>query len=87
MSQVQARDPGVVSALRIPPLNGGAFLMVVLIGALGFYVVYPLALILINSFNEASIVEEPAFGFQAWIDAFGAPGTRDALWNTVDVAL
>jgi iron(III) transport system permease protein len=61
--------------------------MIVLIAVLGFYVVYPLALILINSFNEASIIEAPRFGWQAWIDAFSAPGTRDALWNTVAVAL
>ena len=85
VAQTQAREQAAFMA-RMPPLNG-MILMLVLIGALGFYIVYPLALILINSFNEASIIEAPRFGLQAWIDAFSAPSTWQALWNTVKIAL
>ncbi|MGE0650864.1 MAG: ABC transporter permease [Alphaproteobacteria bacterium] len=74
-------------SLRLPPLDLGLFLMLFLLASLGFYVVYPLALILISSFNEASIVDAPSYGFGAWVSAFGEPGTREALWNTVNVAL
>ena len=68
-----------VSRTWLPPLDGGTLLMVVLIGFMGFYVLYPLILILINSFNTATIAEPPAYGLQAWKDAFNEPGIRRSL--------
>ncbi|HWO40344.1 MAG TPA: iron ABC transporter permease [Candidatus Eisenbacteria bacterium] len=81
-----------VSAERAPHawtarLDGGTLLMAVLIGAVGFYVLYPLALILINSFNVATIAEPPQYGLQAWKDAFREPGIVRSLWNSVKIAL
>jgi iron(III) transport system permease protein len=70
-----------------PVFRWGLVLMAGLIGSFGFLVLYPLVVILINSFNEASIVQEPVWGFQAWLDAFSAPGIGRALRNTVDVAV
>ena len=52
---------------RITALNWGLYLMIVLIGFMGFYILYPLALILINSFNVATIGEPTRWGFGAWI--------------------
>jgi iron(III) transport system permease protein len=69
------------------PFNGGVVLMAVLIGAMGFYVIYPLVLILINSFNVATIAEPPAYGFKNWVEAFSEPGILRSLWNSVRVGV
>jgi len=71
----------------LPPLDGGTLLMALLIGAMGFYVLYPLALILLNSFNVATIAEPPAYGLQAWKDAFSEAGIWRSLWNSVKIGV
>jgi iron(III) transport system permease protein len=80
---------GIPSVPRawLPPLNGGTLLMVLLIGAMGFYVLYPLILILINSFNVATIAEPPVYGLQAWRDAFSEPGIWRSLWNSIKIGI
>ena len=72
---------------RITPLNWGLYLMIVLIGFMGFYILYPLALILINSFNVATIGEPTRWGFGAWIEAFTEYGAGEALWNTIHLTV
>ena len=59
--------------------------MILLIGSMGFYIVYPLVLILINSFNIATIADPPAYGLQAWRDAFNEPGIWQSLWNSIKI--
>ncbi|MGH7824656.1 MAG: ABC transporter permease [Candidatus Binatia bacterium] len=71
----------------LPPLDGGTLLMALLIGSMGFYVLYPLALILINSFNVATIADPPAYGLEAWQIAFNEPGIWRSLWNSVKIAV
>jgi iron(III) transport system permease protein len=71
----------------MPRLDGGLLLMLLLIGFMGFYVLYPLALILINSFNVATIAEPPAYGLQAWRDAFSEPGIWRSLWNSIRIGV
>ena len=71
----------------LPPLDGGTLLMALLIGAMGFYILYPLALILLNSFNVATIAEPPAYGLQAWKDAFSEAGIWRSLWNSVKIGV
>lgn len=61
--------------------------MALLIGAMGFYVLYPLILILINSFNVSTIAEPPAYGLQAWREAFSEPGILRSLWNSVKIGI
>jgi iron(III) transport system permease protein len=80
---------GIPAAPRtwLPPLNGGTLLMVFLIGAMGFYVLYPLILILINSFNIATIAEPPSYGLRAWRDAFSEPGIWRSLWNSIKIGI
>lgn len=70
----------------MPKLQWGLFLMILLIGSMGFYILYPLALILINSFNVATIAEPPVYGLQAWKDAFSDAGIWASLWNTIKIA-
>src|ERR687897_1864562 len=70
-----------------PPLDGGTLLMALLIGAMGFYVLYPLVLILINSFNTATIAEPPVYGLKAWREAFNEVGIWRSLWNSVKIGI
>ncbi len=60
--------------------------MILLIGSMGFYILYPLVLILINSFNVATIAEPPVYGLGAWKEAFTDPGIWLSLWNTIKIA-
>jgi iron(III) transport system permease protein len=71
----------------LPRLDGGILIMALLIGAMGFYVLYPLILILINSFNVSTIAEPPAYGLQAWREAFSEPGILRSLWNSVKIGI
>ena len=71
----------------LPPLDGGTVLMTVLIGAMGFYVLYPLALIVLNSFNTATIAEPPVYGLKAWREAFSEYGIWRSLWNSVKIGI
>ena len=77
---------GTVARTWLPPLNSGTLVMALLIGSLGFYVIYPIILILINSFNVATIAEPPAYGLQAWRDAFTDRSIWISLWNTIKIA-
>lgn len=66
---------------------GGWLLMIVLVGAVGLYVLYPLALIIINSFNVAPIGTPEAYGLQPWREAFGDSAIWISLWNTIKVGI
>ena len=85
MPEMNSTGVETLRRAKISPLNWGLFLMIVLIGFMGFYILYPLALILINSFNVATIADPPSYGLGAWKEAFTEYGVRDALWNTVKV--
>src|ERR1041384_5216231 len=87
MAKTETMRPEIVSRPWLPPLDGGMLMMALLIGAMGFYVLYPLILILINSFNTATIAEPPVYGLQAWRDAFSEPGIWRSLWNSVRVGV
>ena len=76
-----------VARAWLPRLDGGILIMALLIGAMGFYVLYPLILILINSFNVSTIAEPPAYGLQAWREAFSEPGILRSLWNSVKIGI
>ena len=86
-----AKTESVTGALPargwLPPLDGGTALMTLLIGFMGFYVLYPLVLIIINSFNTATIAEPPVYGLDAWREAFSEPGIWRSLWNSVKIGI
>ena len=64
----------------------GTFIMAVLILFFSFYVVYPILLIFVQSFNVAGvIVGEYNFSFDNWRKAFAEPGVMESLGNTVFV--
>ena len=87
MAKTETLSPAPVIRSWLPPLNGGTALMAGLIGLMGFFVLYPLVLILINSFNTATIAEPPVYGLKAWRDAFSEYGIWRSLWNSVKIGI
>ncbi len=87
MAKTETVKVGFPARAWLPLLDGGTLAMAVLIGLMGFYVLYPLVLILINSFNTATIAEPPVYGLQAWRDAFSEPGIWRSLWNSVKIGI
>jgi iron(III) transport system permease protein len=87
MAKTETLSGRVLSRSWLPPLDGGTALMAVLIGFMGFYVLYPLALIVINSFNTATIAEPPVYGLKAWREAFSEYGIWDSLWNSIKIGI
>lgn len=87
MSDTSTTVVATRSRLSLPQLNWGLVLMFLLIGSLGFYIVYPLILILLNSFNVATIADPPVYGLQAWRDAFNEPGIWQSLWNSIKIGV
>jgi len=68
------------SAIRRP--STGTFVMAALILTFGFYILYPVVLIFVNSFNIAGIIEPYKFSFQNWQLAFSQPGVMKSIGNT-----
>ncbi len=67
-------------------LGTGHFIMAVLILFFGFYIIYPVILIFIESFNVAGvIVGTYEFGVEHWAQAFSEPETFQSLRNTMVV--
>ncbi len=64
--------------------NTARFIMAVLILFFGFYVIYPIILIFIQSFNIAGVVTGSyEFSLENWRKAFEEPGILESLWNTI----
>jgi iron(III) transport system permease protein len=87
MAKTETANLDIGPRTWLPRLDGGTALMAVLIAAMGFYVLYPLALIVINSFNTATIAEPPVYGLKSWREAFSEPGIWRSLWNSVRIGI
>ncbi len=63
----------------------GHFVMVVVLLSLGFFLIWPVILLLINSFNTATdwLVEPRRWGFDHWGAAFEKPGVFRSLYNSL----
>lgn len=57
-------------------------IMAVLIIAFGFYILYPVILVFINSFNIAGIGQPTEWSLENWRIAFSQPGIWTAVWHT-----
>ena len=66
-------------------LTKGHFLMALLLLSLAFFLIWPVILLLINSFNIANdwFVEPRSWGIRHWIDAFRRPGLLTSLGNSL----
>ncbi|HEV8725142.1 MAG TPA: iron ABC transporter permease [Candidatus Binatia bacterium] len=87
MAKTETLSPTSVSRSWLPPMDSGTALMAVLIGVMGFYVLYPLTLIVVNSFNTATIAEPPVYGLKTWREAFSEYGIWRSLWNSVKIGI
>ena len=87
MAKTETYNAPALTRSWLPPLDGGTAIMAALIGFMGFYVLYPLTLIVVNSFNTATIAEPEVYGLDAWRKAFAEPGIWRSLWNSVKIGL
>ena len=69
-------------AFHLPPLP-----IVILILIVGFLVLTPLFLMILNSFQTARPGQPIVWGIDGWIKAFTTPGIIKAMTNTVSLAL
>jgi len=60
--------------------------LLLLLAGLGFYVIYPLLLILLNSFNTARVGQPATYGLENWRVAWTASGIGQSLLNTLGLA-
>ena len=78
-AEAQAEKP---VARRRARLGSPHFIMAVLIIAFGFYILYPVLLVFINSFNIAGIGQPAEWSLDNWRVAFSQPGIWTAVWHT-----
>ena len=66
---------------RMPPK--GYYLMAVILIVLGTYLIVPIVLLAINSFNiTPNVIDPPEYGLANWRQAFQRPDLLEALGNT-----
>src|SRR5262245_57101043 len=60
------------------------FVMAASIIVLATYLIYPIVLLIILSFNENPLflVGQPIWGFGNWINAWSFPGLTESIWNS-----
>jgi iron(III) transport system permease protein len=68
--------------LRVP-----SFSMVILLVLVGFLVLTPLSLMILNSFQTARPGEPIVWGFEGWVTAFTTRGIVNAMTNTFALAI
>ena len=68
-----------------PRLSRGHYIMAVLLIVLGYFLIWPVLLLLINSFNAANdwFVEPRVWGAKHWQNAFQRPGLVASLGNSL----
>jgi len=68
-----------------PRLGAGHFIMAVVLLSLGYFLIWPVVLLLINSFNTAAdwFVEPRRWGLRHWQNAFQRPGLLGSLGNSL----
>ena len=75
----------VPRSVPTPRLTKGHFIMAAVLLALGYFLIWPVLLLLINSFNAATdwFVEPRRFGVDHWVNAFQRPGLLRSLGNSL----
>jgi iron(III) transport system permease protein len=78
----QLSTPARIAA---PRLTHGHFIMAAVLLSLGYFLIWPVLLLLINSFNAASdwFVEPRRWGMDHWVNAFHRPGLLKSLVNSL----
>jgi iron(III) transport system permease protein len=75
----------VPQRLAAPRLTKGHFVMAVVLITLGYFLIWPVLLLLINSFNAANdwFVEPRTWGVKHWVNAWQRPGLLTSLGNSL----
>ncbi|MGZ9152583.1 MAG: ABC transporter permease [Candidatus Binatia bacterium] len=75
----------IAPTIPAPRLTRGHFIMAAVLIGLGYFLLWPVLLLLINSFNAASdwFVEPRTWGTTHWQNAFQRPGLVASLGNSV----
>ena len=78
-------QPLVVGPVRPARLSAAHFIMAAVLLSLGYFLIWPVILLLINSFNTATdwFVEPRVWGVKHWINAFQRPGLLSSLGNSL----
>jgi len=79
---------GLSEAAALPGprrIEAQAVLCTVVLALVAFCVVFPLFLVVLQSFQVAAPGEAARYGLDGWRAALGEPGLRGALWNTFTV--
>ena len=76
---------GPANTARSMKARKGYFIMAAVLLSLGFFLIWPVLLILINSFNTADdwLVDPRVWGFDHWNTAFVKPDLLVTIWNSV----
>jgi iron(III) transport system permease protein len=74
-----------IAVRPVPRLDTQSVLCTAVLAAVAFTVVYPVALVALQSFQVAGPGEPARWGLDGWRAAFQEPGLRAALLNTVKV--
>ncbi len=70
---------------RVPRIDTQAVLCTVVLGIVAFCVVFPVLLVVLQSFQVAPPGQPAKYGLDGWRAAFDEPGLRGALLNTLKV--
>src|SRR5438876_718561 len=70
---------------RVPRIETQAVLCTVVLGIVAFCVVFPVLLVVLQSFQVAPPGQPAAYGLDGWRAAFSEPGLRGALLNTLTI--
>jgi len=75
----------IPQSVLAPRLTRGHFIMAVALIVLGYFLIWPVLLLLINSFNSASdwFVEPRTWGIKHWQNAFQRAGLLKSLGNSL----
>ena len=63
------------------------FFFTLVLAVLAFFVLYPLFLLLLNSFQTALPGHEATFSLEGWRAALTEPGMRSAVFNTITLTI
>ena len=85
IGRVETYDRPAFGFWRIPSMP--SLPMLVLITVVGFLVLTPLCLMILNSFQTARPGQPIVWGLQGWVNAFTTPGIVQAMTNTFTLAI
>lgn len=80
MAMQEAAFPAAVARKQS---SKGLFIMAALLLGFGFWIIYPILLTLVMSFNAAPLGRDPVWALSNWITAWTDPGAFASLWNTI----